>query len=75
MRRSANRARVVGGGRVLGMRVGGLYRPHHTHQGNAEHTHNSDEYAPICRYPHHAIPTLPVQVLRLIGVALRRFYR
>jgi hypothetical protein len=51
----ANRAGVVGCGRVLGMRVGCLYRPHHAHQGNAEHTHSSDEYSPICRYPKHAI--------------------
>jgi hypothetical protein len=51
----ANRAGVVGCGRVLGMRVGCLYRTHHAHQGNAEHTHSSDEYTPICRYPQHAI--------------------
>jgi hypothetical protein len=50
----ANRAGVVGCGRVLGMRVGRLYRPHHAHQGDTEHTHSSDEYAPICRYLQHA---------------------
>src|SRR5260370_17086657 len=36
------------------MRVGCLYRPHHAHQGNAEHTHSSDERPPICRYLQHA---------------------
>jgi hypothetical protein len=50
-----NRARVVGCGRVLGMRVGGLYRTHHAHHGNTEHAHSSDECSPICRYPKHAI--------------------
>ena len=37
------------------MRVSRLYRPHHAHQGDAEHTHSSDEYAPICRYLEHAL--------------------
>ena len=48
----------MGRGRVLGMRMGGLHHPHDAHQGNAEHRHNSAEYAPICRCSQHAIPTL-----------------
>jgi len=51
----ANRAGVVGCGRVLGMRVGCLYRTHYAHQDNAEHAHSSDECPPICRYPQHAL--------------------
>jgi len=34
--------------------VGCLYRAHHAYQGNAEHTHSSDEYTSICRYLQHA---------------------
>src|SRR4029077_19461539 len=51
----ANRAGVLRCGRVLGMRVGCLYRPHHAHQGNAEHAYSSDEHPPICRYLQHAL--------------------
>ena len=51
----ANRAGVVGCGRVLGVRVGCLYRTHHANQGDAEHAHSSDKSPPICRYPKHAI--------------------
>jgi hypothetical protein len=36
------------------MRVGCLYRTHHAYQGDAEHTHSSDEHPPIYRYPQHA---------------------
>jgi hypothetical protein len=39
------------------MRVGGLHRSHHAHEGDAEHADGSDKYAPICRYTHHAITT------------------
>jgi hypothetical protein len=35
--------------------VGRLYRPHHAHQGNTEHAHCSDEYAPVCGYLQHVI--------------------
>jgi hypothetical protein len=35
------------------MRVDGLDRPHHAHQGNGEHAHSSDPSAPICRDSHH----------------------
>ena len=61
----ANRAGVPRCGRVLGMRVGRLHRAHHTHQGNREHAHSSDEDAPICRYPQHGRPDvmIPTQLL------------
>ena len=52
----ANRAGVSGCGRVLGMRVGRLHRPHHAHQGDREHAHGSDESTPICQYFQHATP-------------------
>lgn len=42
VRRSADRATVVGCGRVAGMGVRGLHRPHHAHQRNAEQTNCSD---------------------------------
>jgi len=42
--------------------VGRLYRPHHAHQGNAEHTHSSDEYSPICRYPKHAVTAFRIDL-------------
>jgi hypothetical protein len=51
----ANRAGVVGCGRVFRMRVGSLHRSHHAHQGNGEHAHGSDENTPLCRDPQHVI--------------------
>src|SRR5216684_4380719 len=55
------------------MRVGRLYRPHHAYQGDAEHTHSSDDYAPICRYFQRAIPTFLIYlgVLPLDDCTLR----
>ncbi len=64
----ANCARVVGCGRVLGMRVGGLDRPHHAHQGDREHAQNSDECAPNWLCSHHP------QKVRPLDLLLRRFY-
>src|ERR1700694_4837640 len=50
----ANRAGVVVCCRVLGMRVGCLYRAHHAHQDNAEHAHSPNERPPLCRHLQHA---------------------
>jgi hypothetical protein len=69
--RSANRASMVRDSRVLGMGVGRLQGPHHTHQRDAEHAHCSDEYAPLCQYLQHAIPNLPARVLRLHNFTVR----
>jgi hypothetical protein len=56
------------------MRVGGLNRPHHAHQGNAEHAHCSYETAPICRQLQHAIPMFVVNPSPSLSLAFRRFY-
>jgi hypothetical protein len=69
----AYRAGVVGCGRVLGMRVGRLYRPDHADQGDAEQTHSPNEYAPVCRKPQHAIPIrlfgrVPFMILSIVVV-------
>src|ERR1700678_621058 len=48
MSRGANRAAVVRGNRVVGMRVRSLDGPRDADQGHAEHADGSEQYAPIC---------------------------
>ena len=61
--RRANRAGVMRCGRVLGMRVGCLYRPHHTHQGDREQAYSSDPSAPICQRFQNGIPKILIRTL------------
>ena len=69
---STDRASMMGGGRSLGMGMRGLHRPHHAHQADAEHTHRSDQYAPIyrCLYHDHTIKITPAPVACLEGLPL-----
>jgi hypothetical protein len=59
MSRRANGAGVVGRGRVLGMRVGGLYCPHDAYQDNAEHAYGSEERSPTCACAGQVLSTAP----------------
>jgi hypothetical protein len=44
----ADRTGVVRSRRVIGVRVGGLHRPDHAHEGNAKQADDSAQPAPIC---------------------------
>lgn len=44
----ADRTGVVRSRRAIGVRVGGLHRPHHAHEGNTKQADDSAQPAPIC---------------------------
>ena len=52
------------------MRVSGLHRPHHAHQGNTKQAEDSAQPAPICPASNQAVP----RVARKLRQMPARFY-